>query len=96
MSASEHISRVPHSLFFSRITVLVKHGPLTRDKKADVGHFSSAILLLHILSWGPYLTRTVIHETKAIRIPSLLLGSGSSVSPSGGLSRRVARCSYRV
>jgi len=32
----------------------------TCEIKADVGDFSSAVLLLHVLSWGPCLTRTVI------------------------------------
>ena len=44
------------------MTVLVKHGPFTRGKKADVATFPEAVLLLHVLSWGPCSTRTVIGE----------------------------------
>ena len=36
------------------LTVRVKHGPFPREKKGGRGDFSSAVLLVHVLSWGPF------------------------------------------
>jgi hypothetical protein len=45
-----------HSTYWSSSSM----DPLTREKRRDVGNFSNAVFLVHVLSWGPGLTRTVI------------------------------------